>query len=91
MPAEKEQHQVADAVGKLSTQAQQLVASWTRGLENVTFLKLDAGSVIIVSKDENAAYHVTAFFTIGDTWTASADAQAVTADEAFKELARRMS
>lgn len=86
-----EQDKIDATIAELPPAAQQLVASWTKGLAKVACLRPDAETAFTVGKDQKGTYHVTAYFTIGGDWAASADAQGVTADEAFRQLARRMS
>jgi hypothetical protein len=75
----------------LATQERdELIARWTEGLTNVTRLEPVPDMILLVCKDAKEKYHVTSFFTVGGRWTASVDAQAVGADEAFKALERRM-
>lgn len=74
----------------LPEQGKEVVAKWLKGLTPVTCIKPGLSMFVVVSKDEQGAYHVTAFFPLGGHWTASSDAQGVSADEAFQALAHRL-
>jgi len=69
--------------------AKAIVAAWSGKLELVARLPIDGG-FIDVRKDGAARYSVLAYFTIGDTWHVSADAMVVTADDAFRAVAKRL-
>lgn len=75
---------------KIHADAQKLVDQWTKGLEVVTTVQPFPDTFVTVAKDDRERYHVTAYFTIGSNWNVSADAQAVTADEAFKAVSKRL-
>jgi VanZ family protein len=75
---------------KIHADAQKLVDQWTKGLSVVTTIQPFPDTLVTVSKDDRERYHVTAYFTIGATWHTSADAQGVTADEAFKAVSKRL-
>jgi len=76
---------------QLPEAAHPLFLRWTRGLFAVAAVMEDPGSCVLVAKDADSLYHVLAFFTAGDDWHVSCDAQAVHADQAFHMLARRLS
>lgn len=86
-----EQDKIVATLLKLPEAAQQLVGSWTKGLTKITLIRPDADRAFSVCTDSLGRYYVTAYFTVGGTWAASADAQGVHADAAFRQLALRMS
>lgn len=71
-------------------EARKLIEDWHRGLTVVTSYYPDSTTIVLVAKDSAGAYHVTAFFPLGPRWVHSAEAQAVSADEAFKALTFRI-
>lgn len=86
----KQDNSISANIARLPKDAQDIVASMTKGLTIVTCLRVDSSTAITVSKDGEGAYHVTTYFTLGARWVPSHDAQGVTADEAFAKLAIRM-
>jgi hypothetical protein len=67
-----------------------VINDWMKGLTLVSAYYPDPQTVITVAKDEEGKYHVSTFFSVGANWVASVDAQGVSADKAFFELARRI-
>lgn len=86
-----EQDKISSTIAKLPPAAQRLVTGWTKGLVKIACFRPDAERAFTVSKDLQGEYHLTSYFTVGGDWAASADAQGVTADAAFRQLALRMS
>lgn len=75
---------------KIHEDAQKLIDQWTKGLSVVTTIQPFPDTIVTVAKDDKEQYHITAYFTIGNTWHVSADAQGVSADKAFEEVGRRL-
>lgn len=71
-------------------EARKLIEDWHRGLTVVASYYRDSDAIVLVAKDDVGAYHVTSFFLLGARWVHSADAQAVSADEAFRALTLRL-
>jgi hypothetical protein len=76
---------------KIHTDAQKLINEWTESLEVVTIIQPFPDTIMTVAKDDHGLYHVTAYFTLGGVWHVSVDAQGVGADQAFKEIGKRLS
>jgi hypothetical protein len=73
-------------------------AKWTHGLDVVTPMFPDPQTVIVIGKKlvgtgkaERTVYEVLTFFIMGEKWVVSCDARAVTAEDAFCHVARRVS
>lgn len=70
--------------------ARAAIEDWNKGLTLVAVYYPDAQTIITVAKDAENKYHVSTFFPVGIKWATSADAQGVSAEKAFLELARRV-
>lgn len=79
-----------NALKKVPQGAEELVATWTRGLSVVAELVPQKDLYIVVAKDDGGRYHVTTFFpkVFMPGWNVSGDAQRKDADTAFKALER---
>jgi hypothetical protein len=75
---------------KIHDDAKKLIEQWTKGLEIITTIQPFPDTIMTVAKDENGFYHATAYFTVGSSWNVSADAQGVSADEAFQAVGKRL-
>lgn len=75
---------------KIHADAQKLIDKWTKGLQVVTTIQPFPDILMTVAKDDRERYHATAYFTLGPTWHVSADAQGVSAEEAFKAVGNRL-